>query len=119
MHLTSGILYLYISFATLRPSFIITIKTTVNPIRIPRMFTSLKIIRIAKIEARIVSLRRLKKINTPEGLFFTIRPSTPLAMPLRFERPRMPPIRILIGSLFHSMNAESIDRGRRMITASL
>src|SRR4030042_3415334 len=70
---------------------------------------------MVRTEARIISLKILRKMSFPGGLYVLIRFSTPLAMALRFTRPRMPPIRILTGSFFHSMNAESIDRDRRII----
>lgn len=76
-------------------------------------------IRMMRIKARIESLRRLKKMIAAVGLCVLIRPSTPRARPLRFARPRVPPIRILIGSLFHSINAEMIDMGRRIMIACL
>jgi len=70
---------------------------------------------MVSIAVRIVNLKILKKISLPEDMCFLTRPSTPLAMPPRFASPRMPPTRILIGSFFHSMNAESIEMARRMI----
>jgi hypothetical protein len=63
MELTS-----YNSFDSLRPSFIITKKTTVNPIRRPMMLTSLRAIRVTRITASIANLKILKMTTFAVGL---------------------------------------------------
>lgn len=54
--------------AALRPSFMIKIKTTVNPIRIPKKLTSLSSAMIKRIQASMKNLKKLKKSSLPRGL---------------------------------------------------
>jgi len=49
-------------------------KTTVNPIRIPKTLTFLDIMRIPRTKARMASLKRLKMTSFPVGLYVPVRP---------------------------------------------